>query len=692
VGLLFRDRSAMMTAHSLKGLAFVLVTSFLLYLTIARYVRSLTDREAVNRRQREEKDRAEEELRSSGQMFTDIFQMSPDAIDITELATGRMLACNQSYVKMYGYSRDELIGHSTLPGDLGVWARAEDRTRHVAELEARGTVLGFEAPARRKDGSTFIAMISSSVLEIRGKHYNLSLSRDITVQKRAEEALRERSRRLQLATEAGRLGIWDRNLEDGTVIWSDLMFELNGLQPGAEPPSFEQWCRTSLHPEDRAATVAAIEAAIAGKGGYDLEFRVLHPDGGVHHVKSNGRILRNREGRAVRIIGIHQDRTRQVEAEAEYRRLQAELQHAEKLDSIGSLAGGVAHDMNNVLAAIMGMASAMRTAYSGTEFQAASLDTIIRACGRGRDVVKSLLYFARKDLEAVGPVDLNIIAQEVIHLLSYTTLSRVRVETDFHPDLGLVQGDAAALSHALINLCVNAVDAMPDGGSLQIRTDRHPRAEITLSVQDTGHGMSPEVARKAVEPFFTTKPQGKGTGLGLAMVYGTMKAHKGTLRIRSQPDQGTEVILGFPPLPGTPADGDPVPAPQPPAQRTPLRILLVDDDELIRMAVTPMLTSLGHEVHTAEGGAEALERLRGGLQVDLVVLDMNMPGLNGAQTLERLLELRPAQKVLMATGYSDDSLAPLLEGRPGVFSLRKPFSLGEIRTKLEGIDGLGAAT
>ncbi len=658
VKLLFSDPATMMTVSSLKGLAFILITSVLLYATLNRYVQGLL---------------------ASEQKFSNIFHMSPDAIDLTHLDSGRLVELNRSYVNMFGYTRGELIGRSTLPDDLGIWVRAEDRAQHVAELRAHGIVVGREATLRRKDGSTFIAELCSSVLEIKGERYNLSLARDITAQKRAEEALRESNQRLELAIASASLGIWDRNLVDGTEIWSDRMYAINGIEPRAVPPLYEEWCRDILHPEDRAATEAAIQGALAGERSYDLDFRTINRDGTIRHIKSSGHVLRDAEGRPLRIIGINLDRTREVETEARQRRLQAELQHAEKLESIGSLAGGVAHDMNNVLAAIMGMSSAMRTTCADGDPQANALDTIIRACTRGRDVVKSLLYFARKDLEAAGPVNLNVIAQEMVHLLSYTTLSRVQIITDFQEPLGWIEGDSGALSHALINLCVNAVDAMPEGGSLQLST-RGDAQSVSISIKDSGMGMNPEVMRKAIEPFFTTKPIGKGTGLGLAMVYGTVKAHKGNMEIRSQPDQGTEVVLSFPPLaaPAPMLAGEAAPA----AAQGAVRILLVDDDELIRRSIAPMLTALGHAVHTAESGQEALDRLQAGLQVDLVILDMNMPGLNGAQTLTRLLALRPDQIVLMATGYSDDAIAPLLEGRPNIHSLRKPFSLKEIQSKL----------
>jgi PAS domain S-box-containing protein len=630
----------------------------------------------------------EDDLRASEQKFSNIFQMSPNAIDLTQLESGLMMDCNQGYAQVYGFTREEAIGMTTVPGGLGVWVDAGDRDRHVAELDASGLSLGFQAQMRHKDGHTFIAEISSSVLEFKGVRYNLSLSRDITAQKRAEEALRESSQRLELAIRAAGLGIWDRDPDTGRMVWNDRMYELHGRDRQDGPPDLDAWLGSLVHPEDRARMAAAIRDADSERQAFDLEYRGLRPDGGVRYFKSSGLVLHDDQGKAVRVIGVVQDRTRQVEGEAEQRRLQAELQHAEKLESLGSLAGGVAHDMNNVLAAILGIASTLRLGCAEGDPQAASLDTITRACGRGRDVVRSLLYFARQDLEAMGPVDLNIIVEEVVHLLNHTTLRRIDIATDLQAPLGLIEGDGAALSHALINLCVNAADAMPEGGSLRLSTRREGDT-VRVRVVDTGLGMSPEVARKAIEPFFTTKPVGKGTGLGLAMVYGAVKAHKGTFEIRSESGRGTEVVLGFPALAQAAGTGHPVPAGADPGARSPLRILLVDDDELIRASVGPMLALLGHEVHTAEGGQEALERIQGGLDVDLVILDMNMPGLNGAQTLERLLALRPDQKVVMATGYSDETIAPLLAGRPNLTSLHKPFSLAEVRARLAGL-GLGS--
>jgi PAS domain S-box-containing protein len=374
-------------------------------------------------------------------------------------------------------------------------------------------------------------------------------------------------------------------------------------------------------------------------------------------------------------------------AECSHRELTEQLHQAQKLESLGTLAGGVAHDINNVLAAILGLASAHRQGLASEEPLARSMDTITKACLRGRDLVRNLLAFGRKSVAGMGSVDLNGLVAETCALLESTTLKRVRISTRLDPAVAPLEGDPAALSHALMNLCVNAIDAMAGSGFLEIMTARLEAGGATLTVRDTGAGMTAEVLKQAVQPFYTTKPQGKGTGLGLALVYGTMKAHGGTLEIHSQPGEGTEVVLSFPPARRPAAEPLPAVGAGPaPAQAPALAILLVDDDELVRLSLAPMLAMLGHRVETAEGGQEALDRLHAGLDPDLVILDMNMPGLNGAETLAELLRFRPQQQVLLATGYSDQDAASLAVGHPRVSHIHKPFTLEELRDKLPGLE------
>ena len=285
-------------------------------------------------------------------------------------------------------------------------------------------------------------------------------------------------------------------------------------------------------------------------------------------------------------------------------------------------------------------------------------------------------------MQAAQPLDLNELVRKEAGLLQRTTLQRVQVQLDLCETDPWVRGEPSSLATALMNLCVNALDAMPKGGVLRITTRCLPGTLVELSVSDTGEGMTPDVLARAMEPFFTTKPAGKGTGLGLSMVYGTLKAHGGRVEVASVPGAGTRVSLTFPALAGPEATvADPASLRARDAQGK--RILVVDDDELIRTSLPPMLEGMGHRVQTASGGMEALRRLEAGLQVDLVILDLNMPGMSGTETLGRLRMFRPGLPVLISTGYQDESAREILEAHPGVRSIQKPFSFLELRTMLD---------
>jgi PAS domain S-box-containing protein len=412
------------------------------------------------------------------------------------------------------------------------------------------------------------------------------------------------------------------------------------------------------------------------------EFENVRKDGMRIHERATIAPVRDAIGTVTSYIALKEDITEQKRAEEERRALEAQLHQSQKLESLGSLAGGVAHDMNNVLGAILGMASVLKESSGLPADSAKRLDTIISACMRGRGVVKSLLYFAHKDLQEEQPIDLNQLVREMGQLLAHTTLKRITFDMDLQDSLGNVRGDGGALSHALMNLCVNAVDAMPGGGILRIQTGATADGGVALRVLDTGEGMSPAVLERAMEPFYTTKPHGKGTGLGLAMVYATMKAHDGAFEIRSQVGRGTEAILLFPA--SRLEQGGQVENVSPVAvhRQGASKVLLVDDDELIRESMTCLLEMLGYEVTPLPGGASALGHLEAGLPADLVILDMNMPGMTGGETLPYIKALRPDLPVLMVSGYSDQDIAPLIKQFPRMAGLQKPYSLVELQQKL----------
>ena len=384
------------------------------------------------------------------------------------------------------------------------------------------------------------------------------------------------------------------------------------------------------------------------------------------------------------ILAFARDLTEQRKATEERRKMEAEIQHAQKLDSLGSLAGGIAHDMNNVLAAILGLASLLKIKREGDPPLMKSLQTIENAAARGRDLVKGLTDFARKGLQKARAMDLNELVRKELDLLVRTSRQRFTFEVELQEGLPPIMGEQSTLASAFMNLCVNSFDAMPRGGTLTIRTWLEGD-QVSLLVADTGEGIPADILPRVTDPFFTTKPTGRGTGLGLAMVYGTVKAHEGSLDIQSEVGQGTRITLRFPAMQAEAAAESSLSAD--PGPEIALRILLVDDDEIIRSSMPPMLEQLGHRVETASSGLEAIRRLDAGLEADLVILDHNMPGMSGADTLPRILQVRPDARILIVTGFQDKELKILLADFPSVLTLQKPFTMAELRQVLRGVSG-----
>ncbi len=493
-------------------------------------------------------------------------------------------------------------------------------------------------------------------------------------------ALMESRSRLERAEAIAQFGNWELNLRTGDLRASAGATMIYGLVG-------EQWQRAEIQslalPEYRPGLDEAMKNLLEKGQPYDVEYCIhRHGDGELRYIHSQADYDADRKI----VFGVIGDNTDVKRAEEKSTRLQSQLHQAQKMESLGILAGGIAHDMNNVLGAILGLASAnLETLPVDSRFYRA-FSTISKAAARGGDLVKGLLSFSRQNPAEEYLLDVNQVLHEMVRLLERTTLAKVSLVEDLSREPLIVMGDAGALTNALMNLCVNAVDAMPENGTLTLRTRLVDDKEVEVLVQDTGTGMTQDILAKSLDPFFTTKEVGKGTGLGLSMVYSTMKAHKGQLEIQSEPGMGTIVKLRFPKETGKiPAvkSGSSLP---PNTSKAFLKVLLVDDDPLVQSATQAVLEALGHHAITAFCGEAAIKILESGDHPDLVILDLNMPGMGGAKTLQLLKSSWPDLPVLLSTGRVDQTALNLVGSYPNVTLLPKPFSMQDLYQKLERLD------
>jgi PAS domain S-box-containing protein len=465
-----------------------------------------------------------------------------NAISLTVDEADHLRDCNDRALDAYGYSRTELLALTW--NDLRAPEAEADMASPCARVSREGAAR-FETIHRRKDGSTFPVEVGCATFQANGQPWVQSILRDIserkgtdiTEQKRVEAELRENT--------AQKLAII-RAIPD--LVFT---FSRDGTYTAiyASDPSLLYMPMERLLHRNVAAVLPGPVADLFRRGiGAALDFNAVQELDYQLAVDGEDKFFEGRVAPFTRdsVVAIVRDVTERKHAEQRQRDLRIQFNQAQKMESLGSLAGGIAHDMNNVLGAILALASANIEAQPEGSPIRRALATIIEASERGGNLLKGLLNFDRQTPAEERELDLNAILHEEIRLMERTTLSKVRLETDLAEDLRPIRGDASALAHAFMNLCINGVDAMPDHGTLALRTRNLPSGWVEAQVEDTGCGMPKEVLEKACNPFFTTKPVGRGTGLGLSIVYRTVKAHHGQMEIRSEPGQGTCVRVRFP--------------------------------------------------------------------------------------------------------------------------------------------------
>jgi len=559
------------------------------------------------------------------------------------------------------------------------------------------------------------------------------LFNDVTQRHDAEDRLRvseslarENVQRVQLALAAGAIiGTWNWDLRTDRFTVDEGFARGFGLDPalGRERLSLEQII-TSVHPEDRPGLIAAIDEVIARGGAYAHQYRVRRADGRYYWIEANGRVDHSPEGIALSFPGVLidvEDR-RSIEAErdratAALRALNdtlelrvaertAELIHAEeklrqsqKMEAVGQLTGGLAHDFNNLLAGISGALDLM-----GMRIAQGRLNDIDKymlaaqsAAKRAAALTHRLLAFSRRQTLDPRPLDVNLLVEGMTELIQRTVGPSILVETVSAPDLWPASVDASQLENAILNLCINSRDAMPDGGRIIIETANQwldaeaalandlPAGEyLSLTVTDTGTGMAPGVIAKAFDPFFTTKPIGEGTGLGLSMIYGFAKQSGGQVRISSELGKGTSMCIHLPRYHGEAGASTAAPAQSAAALTGSCgTILIVDDEPTVRLLLTDVLGDLGYTLIEAADSLTGLKLLQSDVDIDLLITDVGLPGgMNGRQMADAGREVRPGLKTLFITGYAESAALGNSSLGAGMQVLTKPFSIDILATRV----------
>ena len=630
---------------------------------------------------------AEADLRESEARFRAIFEQAAVGVAEVDLKTGRFSRVNRRFCQILGYSEEELrartFGDITHPEDL--LKSLEGLKKFVA-----GEIADFTCEKRylHKDGRTIWVSLQVKLLGNPGQpsdHF-VSVIQDITERKETDEILRrslvetmEANQRLKFQVSRMPLAYIAWNIDFRVTEWNESAERIFGW-PASE--AMGKHAYELMVPVDLRPTVAKAWADCVGNGNFE------------HHIIHDNR---TRDGRRIvcewfncpwvdaqgKIVGSFS----MVHDVTERQRLEEKVLRSQKMASLGSFAGGVAHDMSHVLRSIMNQAISMQKGAPDAATLAKAMGTIVRACRKGRTLVRGLLDFARQDVADAKVLDLNAVLVEQLLLLKHAIQPAIRVEKELDPALPPVRGDALALGGAFLQLFSNAMEAMPHGGALTVRSRRCGENEVEIDVDDTGCGMSKEILDHAMEPFFTTKAQTKGAGLGLPAVYGAVRAHQGDIEIQSAPGRGTQVQITLPINPaaanqpsGSDGSSDSMTSVKPPSG---LRILLADDDDQVQTAVSAQLRRLGHSVSIAGHGREALDKLEAGLEVDLVLLDIDMPVLDGAKTLPLLRALRPQLPVIIETGKLDDRTEDIVSKHSEIRLLIKPFSLTELKGAID---------
>jgi two-component system, cell cycle sensor histidine kinase and response regulator CckA len=601
----------------------------------------------------------------------------------------RFYYISQGVERETGFKPEEILANTNLLHDLLIEEDRQRMNRIVEESMRNLSIFDIQVRERSPRGELRWLHLCSAPRRLEdGRIIWDGIRVDITELKQAEAALSEREERLRLALAAARMGTWDWNILENDVTYSDEMQLIFGMPPEVTHSTYQAFL-DAVHPQDRAFVVNAIDSAIEGKTDYWIEYRVLGFDSNWRWVVSKGQVYRDRNGKPARMVGVAMDIT-------EKKQLEAQLLRIQRLENLGTLASGISHDLNNILTPILVVAQLLQLKYPDSE-RREMLDMIVANAKRGADLVKQVVSFARGVEGNRQTIQMQSSLIEVVQIVKQTFPKSIAIDTDIPSDLWAVTADATQLHQVLMNLCLNARDAMPDGGTLKIaatnlyidesyarmRLEAKVGSYVVITIADTGCGIPPEKLDRIFDPFFTTKATGKGTGLGLSTVLGIVKSHGGFIDVSSRVGRGTQLQVYLPS-----SEGDPFNA----AEDLELLvgrgelILVVDDESAIDAAIESTLTNHNYRVITAKNGIEAIAfYAQYKHEINLVLIDIMMPEMDGTTAIQALQRINPQIQIVAMSGMKSASAIAQATNSSIQGFLPKPFTSQELLKTLQQV-------
>ena len=627
------------------------------------------------------------ELRLIAKKYAKMIQSSPDAITLRSLPERRYVEVNEGFTRLTGYTAEEVIGKT--PADLNLWVEQATRAATLKTLQSKGQVHEEEFKFRTKSGEIRYGQLSAVQVELDGEPFMLSITHDITNVKRAEEAVRQSEGELRALVRDAPYGIYHVDVDGRLLQVNPALQKMLGYESEAELLRCNMTMDVYVDPASR---LRLVNEYWDKKEFREVETRWKRKEGRIIDVRLTGRTVHG-EGRRLAYFEVF------AEDITERRSLERQFLQAQKMEAIGRLAGGIAHDFNNLLAVILGHSEILREQSGAQPKLQKSAEAINRAAERAAGLTMQLLTMSRKQVVEPKVVEVNAALAEMERMVRRVIGEDIKLTTRLDPKVGRIKVDPGLLDQVLMNLVVNARDAMPTGGELALHSANVEFDElyvkhhlgtsagpyVMIAVSDTGTGIDAATLGHIFEPFFTTKEKGKGTGLGLSTVYGIVKQAGGHIVPYSEPGQGTTMKLYFPRVEEDRVGEKNAEA----AQAIPRGnegILIVEDESALRELTYSVLGEWGYTVFEAVGLDEALQIIReNGAKISLLLTDVVMPGTGGRELANRLKAMQPGLKVMFMSGYADEVIAHNGAFSEGSVLIQKPFTKRTLLSKVREV-------